>query len=50
MTNKFSRLIAFMAFSLAVLFFTSSQIFAAVNDTFTIGDLKYTVLTEEDLK
>ena len=47
MTNKFSRLTALMAFSLAVLFFTSFQISAAVNDTFTIDDLKYTILTEE---
>ena len=36
-----------MAFSPAVLFFTSFQISAAVDDIFIIGDLKYTVLTEE---
>ncbi|MBR5978131.1 MAG: leucine-rich repeat domain-containing protein [Verrucomicrobia bacterium] len=47
MTNTFSRLTALMAFSPAVLFFTSFQISAAVDDIFIIGDLKYTVLTEE---
>ena len=47
MTNTFSRLTALMAFSPAVLFFTSFQISAAVGDTFVIDDLKYTVLTEE---
>ncbi len=47
MTNKFSRFTALMALSLSVLFFSSFQIQAKVGDTFAIGDLKYTVLTEE---
>ena len=46
MTNKFSRLTALMACSLAVLFFTSFQVQAFVGEKFIVNDLKYMVLTE----
>ena len=47
MTNRFSRLTALMACSLAVLFFTSLRSQAFVGETFIIDQLKYRVLTEE---
>ena len=47
MINKFSRLTALMACSLAVLFFTSFQLFADVGDRFTVNGLEYYVITEE---
>ncbi|MBP5760249.1 MAG: leucine-rich repeat domain-containing protein [Verrucomicrobia bacterium] len=48
MIKTFSRFTALMAFSLAVLFFTSFHSQASVGDIFTNTPLKYTVLTESD--
>lgn len=48
MIKTFSRFTALMAFSLAVLFFTSFHSQASVGDIFTIDQLKYTVLSEDN--
>lgn len=48
MTNKFMYSLAVIAISLSAGIFTPAQSQAAVEDSFTIGDLTYLVLTEDD--
>ena len=46
MTKKFYHVLVVMALCLTTIFFSPLQIHAKVGDTFSIGQLKYTVLTE----